>query len=1209
MRQSLTSLITIWRILILNQQSNISNHRMSLLIRPILLTLFLFNTPVFGQSVSCPSIVFTIEESAPCCYRMALNNNSECTPQLTILLDIGQFTSYIADVGSGFTVSFISPTELQLTHSSGIIPYGISTPLEFCIEPGTTPIFTVLYEFGCGLGESCSYEEALAGCSSQDTCLANFAYVFNDDCGLLGFINLSSGPEPLTYQWNFDDPGSGAANTSTLQDPSHDFEPCIDYFVCLTVTGGDGCTNTTCGYVSIAEFQPPVITCPPGILIDCSNDTAPSFTGTATAADNCDPEVDISYEDVEEGFFPCDYSIMRVWTATDNCGNTATCVQIIGIVDNIAPAIVNCPANVTVEGVIGGNGNCATNVTIISPTTTDNCDPTVVLTNNFTQTGNASGLYPVGTTTVTWTATDECDNSASCLFNVVVSCPCDCTNNLALNPGFSNGAVFGTMGFGGLTNNWEQGYSLPPEVYTVSNCDSVSVLLHAATNWGSSIFQQGLSFLAGHHYRISLSARKWISNPSNSNVSLGFSASNSPVPPTFDPFNCLTCENIGSTPQISTLSWLSFTLPIWTPTKFSDVFSIRAYSATANITAALIDNICIEEVFYHCCDDQEAFVENADNAINSYVDNANWEGVVEIGNLMECNSIDYIDWGDGSEITNGPLLGNTSLRHEYEDSGNYHIKYRVREFDLLDSFQVSCLSHVFSDSIVILPDSCFCGGFSNMYIRSVNAPPGTVVHCGEAPVQVNCPSSNESLQFTGKFKCKNDVCSDSSLIEWKLIRLPNNIVATGSMSASPFFGLSILPLWYAVPGTYEIQLISACGTESCTCSIQFIVDCPTACICAAQDFEEDLNRGFSTTLYENDCEVCFSSILLTDCDLIEWFIDGVSLGSSIGDIMFFHHFTADGTYAVKMSVTRISADGTVCQTGTFTQDVIIACGNSVDCQNSAFNNPDFNLGAVAGGINSGGESQGWGSISGEPMVVEGEMGSTDAWSIELDGNFDSSSILTTVDPVCLDKTSGNATLRFKIKQEGVKNALVLKLYRLDAFDADDCNPETCYAIEDKKKEILDKNQWMELTFPYDLSDWAISDGCKDVPSVRVRPALYFYNHLSDDQGGINTKTIIAVDNFCLGGMLVDLDDIQVQKSIHLHPNPTPGSFTLTLHTPAEPGMSIRIASLTGKTLVKKEAETGTQQQLLEAGNLPAGMYFVQLWNAGRLVGVEKLVKQ
>jgi hypothetical protein len=406
----------------LNQQSNISNHKISLLMWPILLSLFLFNTPVFGQSVSCPSIVFTIEESAPCCYRMALNNSSECTPQLTVLIDIGQFTSYIADVGSGFTVTFISPTELQLTHSSGIIPYGISTPLEFCIEPGTTPVFTVLYDFDCGLGESCSYDKALAGCSSQDTCLANFAYVFNDDCGLLGFINLSSGPEPLTYQWNFDDPGSGAANTSTLQDPSHDFEPCIDYFVCLTVTGGDGCTNTTCGYVSIAEFQPPIITCPAGILIDCSNDTAPSFTGNATAVDNCDPEVDISYEDIEEGFFPCDYSIMRVWTATDNCGNTATCIQIIGIVDNIAPSIVNCPANVTVEGVIGGNGNCATNVTILSPTTTDNCDPTVVLTNNFTQTGNASGIYSTGSTTVIWTAIDECGNSSTCSFTVFVEC-------------------------------------------------------------------------------------------------------------------------------------------------------------------------------------------------------------------------------------------------------------------------------------------------------------------------------------------------------------------------------------------------------------------------------------------------------------------------------------------------------------------------------------------------------------------------------------------------------------------------------------------------------------------------------------------------------------------------------------------------------------------------------------------------------------------
>ncbi|MEH6538409.1 MAG: LamG-like jellyroll fold domain-containing protein, partial [Psychroserpens sp.] len=66
------------------------------------------------------------------------------------------------------------------------------------------------------------------------------------------------------------------------------------------------------------------------------------------------------------------------------------------------------------------------------------CPPTV-LTNNYTNTDDASGVYPVGTTTVTWTATDAAGNTATCdqIVTVtdnelpVISCPSDITSVLA----------------------------------------------------------------------------------------------------------------------------------------------------------------------------------------------------------------------------------------------------------------------------------------------------------------------------------------------------------------------------------------------------------------------------------------------------------------------------------------------------------------------------------------------------------------------------------------------------------------------------------------------------------------------------------------------------------------------------------------------------------------------------------------------------------
>ena len=51
-------------------------------------------------------------------------------------------------------------------------------------------------------------------------------------------------------------------------------------------------------------------------------------------------------------------------------------------------------------------GNCTAAVTVVAPTTADNCGVASV-TNNFNGTADASGTYPIGTTTVVWTVTDN----------------------------------------------------------------------------------------------------------------------------------------------------------------------------------------------------------------------------------------------------------------------------------------------------------------------------------------------------------------------------------------------------------------------------------------------------------------------------------------------------------------------------------------------------------------------------------------------------------------------------------------------------------------------------------------------------------------------------------------------------------------------------------------------------------------------------------
>ncbi len=98
------------------------------------------------------------------------------------------------------------------------------------------------------------------------------------------------------------------------------------------------------------------------------------------------------------------------WTATDAKGNTATCTQTVTVLDN-QPPVITCPADVAVSTDEGKD--TASNVNLGSPTASDNCG-------SLTITNNAPSEFPIGTTTVTWTATDSSGNSATCQQRVSV---------------------------------------------------------------------------------------------------------------------------------------------------------------------------------------------------------------------------------------------------------------------------------------------------------------------------------------------------------------------------------------------------------------------------------------------------------------------------------------------------------------------------------------------------------------------------------------------------------------------------------------------------------------------------------------------------------------------------------------------------------------------------------------------------------------------
>ena len=92
---------------------------------------------------------------------------------------------------------------------------------------------------------------------------------------------------------------------------------------------------------------------------------------------------------------------------------------------------ISCAADQTQSN---DTGSCDALVTVIAPTTSDFCGVASV-TNDFNGTSDASGTYPVGTTTVVWTVTDDSGNTATCSMDITVTddenpqitCPADIT--------------------------------------------------------------------------------------------------------------------------------------------------------------------------------------------------------------------------------------------------------------------------------------------------------------------------------------------------------------------------------------------------------------------------------------------------------------------------------------------------------------------------------------------------------------------------------------------------------------------------------------------------------------------------------------------------------------------------------------------------------------------------------------------------------------
>jgi gliding motility-associated-like protein len=186
---------------------------------------------------------------------------------------------------------------------------------------------------------------------------------------------------------------------------------CADYYqIIRTWIARDECGNaaTVRQTITVQDTTRPTFSIPQpaNVTVDC--DRVPAWPAV-TATDNCSANVAVVTNEQKIPTQPAcanNYRLIRTWTARDNCGNTATMQQIITVQDTTRPTF-----------------------TILPPADTMvSCDAVPPPANNVTATDNCAGMVRLSRTQVresiagecasnyrlirTWTAIDECGNTA-----------------------------------------------------------------------------------------------------------------------------------------------------------------------------------------------------------------------------------------------------------------------------------------------------------------------------------------------------------------------------------------------------------------------------------------------------------------------------------------------------------------------------------------------------------------------------------------------------------------------------------------------------------------------------------------------------------------------------------------------------------------------------------------------------------------------------
>lgn len=159
----------------------------------------------------------------------------------------------------------------------------------------------------------------------------------------------------------------------------------------------------------VAKSSPIQVACPAPQVLECGDEyDYPTATGTGGCG-----QLTFAYDPpVSE----LQLGLNRVrLTATDQQGDTGSCEFDVTIVDSKPPQIQGCPENIVIRSSTGDPTQCSQVATWTEPSASDECGVA-----SFTSTHASGSVFPLGVTTVQFTAKDETGHTTTCSFTVTV---------------------------------------------------------------------------------------------------------------------------------------------------------------------------------------------------------------------------------------------------------------------------------------------------------------------------------------------------------------------------------------------------------------------------------------------------------------------------------------------------------------------------------------------------------------------------------------------------------------------------------------------------------------------------------------------------------------------------------------------------------------------------------------------------------------------